>query len=280
MAKSVDYDKCTRGVRSALIIGNGIFCLLGCAVVAVGIYLIIDKVYFVQWVYGTQIIAAACYLIISAGVILFLVSFAGCFGTIFESRILLLFYCVVLSLVFILGVLGSVLAIVYRAWVADMVRYYMSESLLSVYGYTMQNEYNNLVTRSWDEVQEKFGCCAVDDQGWALYRQSFWYKDLPGKTEVSKPYVPFSCCKRDGSGKYVDQQMCQFNANGPPGLPPVLSPGVLPGPANYAIYYKGCFGAGKNVMSQMVVYFIVIGFVMAGIVVEGIVCSLILYRKF
>jgi len=39
-----------------------------------------------------------------------------------------------------------------------MVRYYMTESLLSVYGYEMENDYNNLVTRSWDEVQEKVGC--------------------------------------------------------------------------------------------------------------------------
>lgn len=26
----------------------------------------------------------------------------------------------------------------------------------------------------------QFQCCAVTDQGWALYRQSYWYKDLPG----------------------------------------------------------------------------------------------------
>jgi len=26
----------------------------------------------------------------------------------------------------------------------------------------------------------QFQCCAVSDNGWALYRQSFWFKDLPG----------------------------------------------------------------------------------------------------
>lgn len=36
-----------------------------------------------------------------------------------------------------------------------MVRIYMLESLLVNYGYQMEDSWNNLVTRSWDEAQEK-----------------------------------------------------------------------------------------------------------------------------
>ena len=39
--------------------------------------------------------------------------------------------------------------------VANVVRIYMLESLLVTYGYQMEDSWNNLVTRSWDEAQEK-----------------------------------------------------------------------------------------------------------------------------
>lgn len=280
MVRASEYDFSTRCVRTALVIGNGILCLLGALVIALGIFLVVERIHFVPYVYGTQLMAASCYLIISAGVILFLISFIGCFGSLYENRVLLLIYAIILSVVFILGMLGSVLAIVYWAWVMDMVRYYMTESLLSVYGYEMENDYNNLVTRSWDEVQEKFQCCAVSDNGWALYRQSFWFKDLPGMEEVDKPFVPASCCKRTTGGVYVNRITCQYYADGPPGLSGLLLPGVTVGPPNDAIYYKGCFSAGREVFKQIVTYFIAIGFVMAGLVVIGIVFALYLYGQF
>lgn len=36
-----------------------------------------------------------------------------------------------------------------------MVRVYMQELLIMNYGYEMEDSWNNLVTRSWDEAQEK-----------------------------------------------------------------------------------------------------------------------------
>ena len=64
--------------------------LLSCAVIAVGIYLTVDKVQFVSWMMGTELVAASCYLIISAASIIFLISFIGCFGTLFKNRTILL----------------------------------------------------------------------------------------------------------------------------------------------------------------------------------------------
>lgn len=280
MSKGEEYRYSTRIIRASLIIGNGILCLLGALVIALGIYIITEKIHFMPYVYGTQLMAASCYLIISAGCVLFLISFIGCFGSINDNRRLLLIYSIILSLVFVLGMLGSVMAIVYWAWVMDMVRYYMTESLLSTYGYQMEDPWNNLVTRSWDEVQEKYGCCAVRDQGWSLYRQSFWYKDLPGMEGVDKPFVPPSCCKRTSNGGYVSKNMCQYNVDGPPGFTGAPPPGVTLAPPNDALFYKGCFTAGKEVFKSITAYLIVIGFIMAFLVVIGIVLSLHLYGEF
>lgn len=265
-----DRSKTARVVRSILLIGNFIFCILGCAVIAVGIYLIIDQIQFTSWVLGTDILPAACYLIIAAGCIMFLISFLGCFGTIFQNRSILLVYCVTLSLIFIIAMMAGVLAIVYSTWVLNVVRIYMLESLIITYGYTMENSWNNLVTRSWDEAQEKWHCCGVDDQGWSIYRKTHWYQDLPGDTDVDKPFVPATCCIRDDRGEYVSQQYCQYSANGPPAR--------KDGVRNNYIYYKGCFNAGKQVLLKISTYFIVIGFVLSFIVIGGVICSLLLHR--
>jgi hypothetical protein len=265
-----EYSKEARCVQRILVIGNFIFCLLGAAVIAIGIYLLISKIQFTNWILGTQIMAASCGLIIAAGSIMFLISFVGCFGTLFENQTLILAYCVVLALVFLSALMGSVLAIIFSTWVTDMVRVFMVESLLVRYGHEMDNDYNNLVTRSWDEAQERWQCCSVDDRSWSFYRQSYWYKDFPGKTEVTKPFVPASCCIKNSKNEYVNQFACQMSNDGPPGQ--------RTGVANNYIYYQGCYTAGKKILNDIAIYFIVIGFVFGGIVICGVVCSLIFYR--
>jgi len=64
--------------------------LLSCAVIAVGIYLTVEKVQFVSWTMGTELVAASCYLVLAAASIIFLISFLGCFGSLFKNRTILL----------------------------------------------------------------------------------------------------------------------------------------------------------------------------------------------
>lgn len=270
----VRYADDTRGekcLRSMLVIGNSVFCLLSCAVIAVGIYLTVEKVQFVSYTLGTEIIGASCYLIISAASIIFLISFIGCFATLFKNRTILLVYVVVLSLVFVVALMGSVLAIVYSAWVWNYVRVYMLEALLDVYGHHMDNDWNNLVTRGFDEAQEKWQCCAVDNNGWNAYRQSSWYKDHPGANQVDKPYVPASCCVRDADGQYANKYLCQMSIDRPPGLRHSQL-------HNDYLYYPGCLPVGKHILNQIAAYFIAIGFTFAAFVIGAVVCSLLLYR--
>lgn len=67
-----------------------LFQLIGLAVIGGGVYLAADKLHFVSAVFGIPLIASASYLIIAAGCIVFIISFAGCFGAIVENRALLL----------------------------------------------------------------------------------------------------------------------------------------------------------------------------------------------
>lgn len=67
-----------------------LFQLIGLAVIGGGVYLAADKLHFVSAVIGIPLIASASYVIIAAGCIVFIISFAGCFGATVENRTLLL----------------------------------------------------------------------------------------------------------------------------------------------------------------------------------------------
>lgn len=272
MVRYSEDTACEKALRTILVIGNSIFCVISCLVIAIGIYLTVEKVQFISWTMGTELVGASCYLIMSAASVIFLVSFIGCFGSLFKKRNILLVYVVVLALVFVVSLMASVLAIVYSAWVWHYVRVYMLESLLDVYGHHMDKHWNNLVTRGFDEAQEKWQCCAIDDNGWAAYRQSNWYKDLPGATQVDKPYVPPSCCVRNAAGHYTNKYICQMSIDRPPGL--------RRGQENVYLHYRGCLTVGKEILTNIARYFIAIGFLFAAFVIGAVVCSLLLYKYY
>ena len=64
--------------------------MISCLVIAVGIYLTVEKVQFISWTMGTELVGASCYLIMAAASVIFLVSFIGCFGSLFKKRNILL----------------------------------------------------------------------------------------------------------------------------------------------------------------------------------------------
>lgn len=277
MKASYYRDRSTRLFRASLIFGNAFFCLLSVVMIAVGIFLISSKMQYAGVVYGSQILSVSCYLIIAMACLLFLLSFVGCFGAIIENKKLLLVYAIILSIIFMLGIIASTLAIVFQVWVYNVLKVYMKESLLNSYGVKMDDPWYNFVTRSWDEIQQNLECCALDNNGWMLYRQTFWYRDLPGLEGDKKPFVPWSCCVRDSSGNYLDLRKCQYELYGPPAIPPALVPrGVF----NKALITKGCFVAGRSAFYKMSTYFIVIGFVVAFLVVIAITFAFQLYTTY
>lgn len=256
-------NKCGLFIKYALLIGNFVFGLAGCIAVGMCIYIAADKVYFVTVVIGTSLVTVATYLVLAGACILLLASFLGCFGSIYENRKILFTYVVCLSVAFSLSVLGSSMAIVFRSWTSDQIRGYMRNALQIQYG--MNGTDNELVTHSWDTAQEKWYCCAVEDQSWGIYRSSEWYKIQPGVPDATKLLVPESCCVKDQYGKYVQLTKCQIYMTGPPGL--------QSGNTNEALFYRGCFTAGLESLHVISGYIIGIGVAIAFLMICGILLS-------
>lgn len=278
------YSKKIKNLRLFLLLFNGLCLLLAIAIIISGVVLVAQRLQFVYSVYGTQLLEGSCYLIIAAGCILFLVTFFGFYGALYFRRAPLLLYAIVLFVCFILGLLASCTALVFQYQVYGVVRVYMKESLLRTYGTNMDNEWNNFVTRSWDEIQQSLECCGLYNRGWIIYRQTFWYKDLPGLQGFDKPYVPFSCCKKTSSGDFVDLRLCQFNSYGPPGFPHMMlkrRQGLNDRNEyhNPALHTTGCYQAGKRVLFSIGRYFIAIGFIIAIFVSIAMAASFVMYNS-
>lgn len=119
--------------------------------------------------YGTGIFAAV-YLMIAVGTVMFISAFFGCAATAMESRNMIMGYCAVLGILFLLQTVGSVLVFVYYPIAKD-------EAQLSIRDYATDEK----IANGWDRFQGVLQCCGMND-----------FKDW--KPLASYPTVPFSCC--------------------------------------------------------------------------------------
>lgn len=263
-------DGCIGCIRYILIVGNCIFFFLGCTVIGLGIYVVVDKVHFVTGVFGMTMAAPASYLIIASGCVIFVISFIGCFGALFESRPLIAIYSTSLSVVLVLSCIGFTLALLFRAKVTDQIQIYMTKTLQNDYGVNLDEQWNHFVTESWNKAQAKWQCCAVKDDSWSIYHISAWYQGLSNDLT---PVVPPSCCKLDASGEIKDISMCQKK------FAKDHSPDENSTDFTMAINTKGCYEEGKRVMREISGYLICIGVITAILVVGGLALSIHLARK-
>lgn len=267
----LERNACYRCMKYIILVSNIIFVLIGCICTGVCIYLAVDKVSFVSIVIGSSLISTSVYLELAASSLIIIVSFLGCFGFLFQKKWILLLYIICLCCIFVLAVIGGVFAIIFRPWMTDQIRYYMRSTLLNNYG--LEGNFNEMVTKSWDTAQQKWYCCAVEDESWGVYRSSEWYGIQSGIPEVSKPYVPESCCKKDQYGQHVHLTKCQKYQVGPPGRQSGLP--------NEAIFYRGCFVTGRDLLFKVSHQIIAIAATLAFIMIWAIVLStwhFLLYR--
>jgi len=252
--------------------------MCGCLLLGIGIWLAVDR-NFLTTIIGNNLYAAAVFLILAGGAVLFFISFFGCCGAITENLLFLGAFFIVLCVVSVFLLIGGILAIIFRTQIGDKVKTSMSTTLTDHYGFGFDSDYNRAVTDAWDRAQERLQCCAVSSNGWYLYRQSKWFsyfgaQDSRGLTyeETSRPYVPQSCCVKDRLWRYINQDVCQKWRLGPPGSP-------ADGAINRALYYTGCFDAGYTYLMSNAVILIGLGIAIGLMLIVGIIVSGLIILK-
>ncbi|XP_039266767.1 tetraspanin-18-like [Styela clava] len=141
---------------------NLLIFLAGAALLGVGIWAAVSGETFKQVVSNDPLIFNSIYIIIAVGAALFLIGFLGCCGAVNENRCLLATFFALVLILFIIQIVGAVLAIVLRTQAEQAARE------------TMRT--NNT---DWDAFQQAFTCCGID-----------------GPDDWS-PNPPVSCCPED-----------------------------------------------------------------------------------
>lgn len=268
-----------RLLKTVLFAYNCLIFVCACALLGVSIWMAVDR-NFMTYIIGNHLYAASVFIILGSGAIIFFVSFLGCCGVVKEQLFMLIVYFIILCIIAGFLILCGILSIVFRSQIGDHVKSTMSDSLTQSYGVNFDSHSNRAITDAWDKAQERLMCCAVESNGWHLYRGSEWYKQFGARDDDpmtyedqdERPYIPQSCCVKDKLWRYVNLGVCQRWRLGPPGSP-------VDGAINRAVYYTGCFDAGVIYLKANATVLIALALVIALLLVAGIVVSGLIILK-
>ncbi|XP_036374045.1 tetraspanin-33 [Megalops cyprinoides] len=169
-------------VKYLLFIFNMIFWLISMVMVSIGIYARIAKHAETAMSYLTVDPAV---LLMIVGVLMFLITFCGCVGSLRENICLLQTFSICLTVIFLLqlaaGVLGFVFSDKARGKVTDIINN-------SIVHYRDDLDLQNLI----DFGQKEFSCCGgVTFRDWS---QNMYFNCTPDNPSRERCSVPYSCC--------------------------------------------------------------------------------------
>lgn len=171
---------------------NFLFWLAGGAVMAVGIWTVVEKSDYISLL-SSSIYAVSAYILIVAGIIVMITGVLGCCATFKEQKGLLRMYFVLLLFIFLLEVLAGVLAYVYYQQLNAELKENLRETMVQKYKQKDQNH----ITKAVDKLQQEFKCCGSNSS--SDWSDSEWIRF----GEANMRRVPDSCCKTptDNCGK-------------------------------------------------------------------------------
>eukprot|EP00096_Caligus_rogercresseyi_P006088 TRINITY_DN22262_c0_g1_i1.p1 TRINITY_DN22262_c0_g1~~TRINITY_DN22262_c0_g1_i1.p1 ORF type:complete len:244 (-),score=-26.16 TRINITY_DN22262_c0_g1_i1:70-801(-) len=188
-------------LKYTMFVFNLLFFLCGAALLAVGIWVLVDGNSFMSLVADNTVIFNAVYIIIAVGAALLVIAFFGCCGAIKENKCLLGTYFAIVLIIFIVEIIGGILAFVYfpqvESYVVNSMNDYVESSNTSV------------VTASWNTLQSVFQCC-----GYSNY--SNWADSNFTSSTANAPF-PTSCCTRNLNNvdaPFIDETACLAETEG------------------------------------------------------------------
>ncbi|XP_026004073.1 tetraspanin-33 isoform X1 [Astatotilapia calliptera] len=169
-------------VKYLLFIFNFIFWIISLVLVLIGVYARIVK--HAETALACLAVDPAVMLLI-VGVLMFIITFCGCVGSLRENLCLLQTFCICLIVIFILQLTAGVLGFIF----SDKARGKVTEVINNaIVHYRDDIDLQNLI----DFGQEEFDCCgALRYLDWSQNMYFNCSKDNPSRERCS---VPFSCC--------------------------------------------------------------------------------------
>ncbi|XP_015906194.1 CD151 antigen-like [Parasteatoda tepidariorum] len=219
--------KCAKGV---LIAFNLIFWLSGCALIAFGIYMLIEeekttlfRLFSTDDYYKYSNLQYLSFALILIGGLVFIVGFFGCCGAMQENKCMLVVYFLFLFIILAAELAVGVLAILFQDKEMNEMEGKLKEKLKQKYGSEIQ------FTQAVDFAQTKFNCCGVRDGG--DYSDSIWKQRSEGRNVSPtcctlknakqadaylnpQPLNESLCQKEDSNSQYRHQTGCKMKLEG------------------------------------------------------------------
>ncbi|MBN3317035.1 CD151 protein, partial [Atractosteus spatula] len=163
---------------------NFLFWLAGGAVMAVGVWTLVEKSDYISLL-SSSIYAASAYILVIAGAIVMVTGILGCCATFKEQRRLLRVYFVLLLCIFLLEILAGILAYIYYQQLNEELKQNLKETMVQRY----QQPGEDRVTSAVDKLQQEFKCCGSNRS--SDWQDSRWIRSSDSEGRM----VPDSCCK-------------------------------------------------------------------------------------
>jgi len=177
-----------RNARLAVYIANISIAICAVILLALGIWTMNDKAFLDELLRNGLYMNSSYIIVVSSCIILFLSMF-GCFAAFKEVKCLLLTYFVFMLLLFIILLVGGILAYIFREQVSNTIQ---AEMIHDIRNYNPADP-DNRITKAWDETQKQLSCCGLMTEqvslSWEMWRYN---KFLNPTSEFS--VVPSSCC--------------------------------------------------------------------------------------
>ncbi|KAM6896291.1 LOW QUALITY PROTEIN: tetraspanin-33 [Lycodopsis pacificus] len=177
-----DYSFVSPVVKYLVFFFNFIFWIISLVMVGIGVYARMMK--HAEAALACLAVDPAIMLMV-VGILMFIITFCGCVGSLRENICLLQTFCICLTVIFLLQLAAGILGFVF----SDKARNRVTEMINNaVVHYREDIDLQNLI----DFGQKEFGCCGgVTYTDWSRNMYFNCSLDNPSRERCS---VPFSCC--------------------------------------------------------------------------------------
>lgn len=188
MGHDLDEEKDDRGtvcVKYLLFLFNFFFWIGGAAVIAMGLWTLMEKSNYIAFL-ANSTLSVSAYILLFAGGVVMVTGFLGCCALIREQKNCLLVYLAILISVYTAELAAGVLSYMYYETISEELRESLNETIVHVYGQPGMKD----ITYAIDHLQQDFRCCgstSYEDWSYSLYINTAVYS--------GRRKVPDSCCK-------------------------------------------------------------------------------------